>query len=76
MDAVAYLGFHKGGKFSLAISGGQTLFSYFFLWPTTIFLAKGVMVQCPPKYATEWMFELELKNFRVTIDWEFEFYEF
>ena len=54
--SVAYLGFQKGGKFSLATNahtkGGQTKFSNFFQCQRKIFLAKGGMAQWPPKYAS------------------------
>ena len=58
---VAYLGFHKGSKFSLAVSaytkgrGGQTRFSYFFLWRKNFFLPKGAMTQFPLPQIRHWL---------------------
>ena len=47
-DSVAYLGFHKGGKFFLA-TNTYTKFSNFFIMSKKIFLAKeGAMAQWPP----------------------------
>ena len=52
---MAYLGFHKGAKFlpvtSAYTKGGQTMFSYFFLWRRKIF-AKRAWPNGPHKSAT------------------------
>ena len=55
-DAVAYLGFHKGGggKFLLAIKAHTTLFFNFFLWwEKKNFCQKEAWPNAPSKYATD-----------------------
>ena len=52
LDTVAYLGFHKGVKFSLDTNVHTKkgpIFSYFFPMGKTDFFTKGPW---PPKYAT------------------------
>ena len=59
VQPVAYLGFHKEGKFSLATSAhtiskkGQTKFPNFFQCQKKIFGQRGAWPNSSPKYATE-----------------------